>query len=336
MKPKNLMLIMSLPLLGYACNNLGGRPMPKDDTGVHVLDTGEADTDTDTDADTDTDTDTDTDPHYSSLQAPAYVVSSLVFAEFLESESFNLIVSQIFDGSFPPESDDIVLIWDPIGEVEGQDWFQAEFGVGDVVEPVDAGEFDFPETSNTLTLDYAVTGDDSFASTNTGITMQLGEVGGFGFSFALYNAGIEGQFQFDHLYIDGSIFSSSPVVNREGTFSIRVDSTTLADGPHVLHARLSSDDGRVLMESVDVTILVKNGVDWALPERILITERNITVTIGSTHAFTVTLLDENGEVVPLPETHVVRWSLEGEIGTILPDGTFIAEREGAGWIQATI
>jgi len=168
-----------------------------------------------------------------------------------------------------------------------------------------------------------------FTSPGDGDTLS----GTFTISLAFIGAATGGTLE---LYIDGSIFSSSPVVNREGTFSIRVDSTTLADGPHVLHARLSSDDGRVLMESVDVTILVKNIIDWVFPERILITERNITVTIGSTHAFTVTLLDENGEVVPLPETHVVRWSLEGEIGTILPDGTFIAEREGAGWIQATM
>ncbi len=182
-----------------------------DDTDVPD---GDADTDTDTDtdtdadgdtdADTDADSDTDTDPgpDYTTRESPTFVVSALYFTEFLEADYLNDVVDGLFEGLMPPYSDTIVILFDVDGEIGAT--FDSSFGVGEPVGPDDSGEYDFSASGSPMTLSNVMDGG-RFSSTDSGITMNFGNVGGFGFGFSVHQAQMSGVFLEDDAEVSASI-----------------------------------------------------------------------------------------------------------------------------------
>ncbi len=211
MKLRTLLLASVLPV-SLAGNCRTGLVVPGDtDTPDGDADTdSDTDTDTDTDADgdtdadtdADTDTDTDTEPQYTTLESPAFVVSSLVFSTFLEYDYLNDVVNGLFEGLLPPDSNTIVILFNVDGEVA--ETFDGSFGVGEVVGPEDAGEYDFSATGSPMNMSFVTQGD-IFESTDTGVTLNFSNVGGFGFGFSVHQAVMSGRFVDDQNEVEASI-----------------------------------------------------------------------------------------------------------------------------------
>jgi hypothetical protein len=226
MKTETILLACILPVsIAGTCHK--GLVLP-DDTGWTEVDADadtDADTDTDadadadgdTDADTDTDTDTDPGPRYTSRESPTFVVSSLVFVEFLEADYLNAVVDGLFEGIMPPEDNTIVLLFDVDGELGPT--FEGAFGVGEVVGPEDAGEYDFSASGSPMSLSFVNQGGD-FESTDTGITMNFGNVGGFGFGFSVHQAVLSGRLGDDDTQVNASI---TGCITRAEALSIELE-----------------------------------------------------------------------------------------------------------------
>jgi hypothetical protein len=212
MKLRIILLATVLPItLAGTCHK--GLVLPPDDTGFTEVDTdtdADADTDTDTDtdadgdtdADTDADSDADSDPEYTTLESPTFVLSSMAFTEFLEADYLNDVVNGLFEGLMPPYSNNIVILYNIDGEIGPT--FDSAFGIGEVVGPEDENEYDFSSSGSPMSLSNVLEGG-RFHSTDTGITMNFGNVGGFGFGFSVHEARMNGAFLDDEREVSASI-----------------------------------------------------------------------------------------------------------------------------------
>ncbi len=208
MKLRPLLLASVLPVsLAGTCHK--GLVLPPDDTGFTEVD---ADTDGDTDADTDADgdadadadadSDADSDPEYTTLDSPTFVLSSMAFTSFLEADYLNDVVNGLFEGLMPPYANSIIILFDVDGEIG--DSFDSAFGVGAVVGPEDEHEYDFSSSGTPMSLSNVMEAGE-FHSTDTGITMNFGNVGGFGFGFSVHQARMSGVFLDDEREVAASI-----------------------------------------------------------------------------------------------------------------------------------
>ena len=205
LRPFLLASILPLTIAGTCHKGLvigDDTAVPEGDTDSDTDSDSDTDTDTDADGDTDSDTDADTDVVYTTRESPTFVVSSLHFEEFLEADYLNDVVDGLFEGLMPPYSSSIVILFDIDGEVGAT--FDSAFGVGEVIGPEDAGQFDFSSSGSPMSLSNVLDGG-TFHSTDSGITMNFGNVGGFGFGFSVYEARMVGSFLDDEREVAASI-----------------------------------------------------------------------------------------------------------------------------------
>jgi hypothetical protein len=80
----------------------------------------------------------------------------------------------------------------------------------------------------------------------------------------------------------------------------------------------------VLTDSASVTVVP------GAPDSAALTPADATIEEGATEAFSVVVKDAHGNVVPLGGALTVKWSVQGDIGTVDQDGRFTATRAGSG------
>ena len=189
-----------------------------DDTGDDDDTTSDDDTGTDDDTTSDDDTE---EPCCTDLEWPGYAIDDLVIDIFLESDTYNEFLSVLLADALPPDSDSVIILFDPDGDPTGQPSFDSRFGVGVVNE--DLYDYDTGGGSTPTNWTYIQGGNGFFETVDDDLTLLLS----FGVTVPLYQAGIEGVFSPDYENIsDGAIFGA---ILEEDTLDINTSFGELHD-----------------------------------------------------------------------------------------------------------
>lgn len=122
--------------------------------------------------------------------APAFVFDSLALSTMLEEELYNEFLNDLLVDALPPDGEEVILLFDPDGEPEGEEMFDASFGVGIATEDL----WSWDPGGNPADLTYLQDGQRNFISTDPDLTLQLS----FGVVVPLRNAHIAGRFTPDY------------------------------------------------------------------------------------------------------------------------------------------
>ena len=145
----------------------------------------------------------------SDCEYPAFVFDELSLSTMLEEQLYNEFLNDLLVDALPPDAEEVILLFDPDGDVEGQDMFDAAFGVGIATEDL----WSWDQGGNPANLTYLLDGQGNFISTDPDLTLQLA----FGVTVPLRNAHIAGRFDQDFQGINnGAITGAIREADTEG------------------------------------------------------------------------------------------------------------------------
>jgi len=176
----SLLFTLSLGCQGLLFIDMGDDDDITDDDDDDIVD------DDDTADDDDTGDDDTEELCCSDCDYPAFVFDSLSLATMLEEQLYNEFLNDLLVDALPPDSEEVILLFDPDGEVEGEDMFNSAFGVGIKTEDL----WSWDQGGNPANLTYMLDGQGNFISTDPDLTLQLA----FGVTVPLRYAHIEGRF----------------------------------------------------------------------------------------------------------------------------------------------